>query len=165
MKSPISIICASALMATVSLGEVAAAPLSLNLPATASGGSDVVQVRDNVRWPRMRGGGGKWNGNGRYWQNGRNWKHSPTWRPGWGYRNGWNNYYNDGWYGGSGIYLGGGALLLGALVGSALANNNYRGVYGNSHVQWCANRYRSYSPRSDTYQPYNGPRRRCISPY
>lgn len=34
-----------------------------------------------------------------------------------------------------------------------------------AHVNWCLNRYRSYDPRSDTFQPYRGPRRRCNSPY
>ena len=52
------------------------------------------------------------------------------------------------------------------LIGSAIANNNYyRRSYGNNHVDWCLNRYRSYSVRTDTFQPYNGPRRRCNSPY
>jgi hypothetical protein len=32
-------------------------------------------------------------------------------------------------------------------------------------VRWCQNRYRSYRRSSDTFQPYNGPRRRCNSPY
>lgn len=34
-----------------------------------------------------------------------------------------------------------------------------------AHQQWCLNRWRSYDVRSDTYQPYNGPRRYCNSPY
>ena len=34
-----------------------------------------------------------------------------------------------------------------------------------SHVDWCAARYRSYDIRSDTYQPYHGPRRYCRSPF
>lgn len=42
-------------------------------------------------------------------------------------------------------------------------------VYGarvsQSHVNWCANRYRSYDYRSNTFQPYNGPRQTCYSPY
>ncbi len=35
----------------------------------------------------------------------------------------------------------------------------------NAHIDWCLDRYRSYSVRSDTYQPFNGRRRRCLSPY
>lgn len=34
-----------------------------------------------------------------------------------------------------------------------------------AHVDWCAARYRSYDVRTDTYQPYHGPRRYCWSPY
>jgi hypothetical protein len=32
-------------------------------------------------------------------------------------------------------------------------------------VQWCANRWRSYRATDNTYQPSNGPRRACVSPY
>jgi hypothetical protein len=35
----------------------------------------------------------------------------------------------------------------------------------SAHAQWCAERYRSYDVRSDTWQPYRGPRRQCRSPY
>ncbi|MBA3447878.1 MAG: BA14K family protein [Pseudaminobacter sp.] len=34
-----------------------------------------------------------------------------------------------------------------------------------SHRDWCAERYRSYSARDDSFQPYDGPRTRCVSPY
>lgn len=34
-----------------------------------------------------------------------------------------------------------------------------------AHVEWCAARYRSYDVRTDTFQPYHGPRRHCRSPY
>ncbi len=33
------------------------------------------------------------------------------------------------------------------------------------HVDWCYDRYRSYRESDNTYQPYNGPRRQCYSPY
>jgi hypothetical protein len=36
---------------------------------------------------------------------------------------------------------------------------------GNAHVNWCYNRYRSYRAWDNTFQPYNGPRRLCRSPY
>ncbi|MBV2142336.1 BA14K family protein [Falsochrobactrum sp. TDYN1] len=36
---------------------------------------------------------------------------------------------------------------------------------GNAHVRWCYNRYRSYRAYDNTYQPYNGPRRQCYSPF
>ncbi len=34
-----------------------------------------------------------------------------------------------------------------------------------SHRDWCLDRYRSYDGRTDTFQPYQGGRRQCISPY
>lgn len=34
-----------------------------------------------------------------------------------------------------------------------------------AHVRWCHNRYRSYRSSDNTFQPYNGPRRACVSPY
>lgn len=33
------------------------------------------------------------------------------------------------------------------------------------HVQWCISRYNSYRADDDTYQPYTGKRRHCVSPY
>ena len=33
------------------------------------------------------------------------------------------------------------------------------------HVAWCYDRWRSYREADNSYQPYNGPRRRCRSPY
>ena len=36
---------------------------------------------------------------------------------------------------------------------------------GSAHVRWCYDRYRSYREWDNTFQPYNGPRRQCISPY
>lgn len=33
------------------------------------------------------------------------------------------------------------------------------------HVEWCQDRYRSYRTSDNSFQPYNGPRRECVSPY
>lgn len=73
----------------------------------------------------------------------------PEYRP--GYRR-----YNDWWFPAS-------AFIAGALVGSAIANSPPSG--GNAHVSWCYDRYRSYRASDNTYQPYDGPRRQCYSPY
>jgi hypothetical protein len=35
----------------------------------------------------------------------------------------------------------------------------------DAHVAWCYSRYRSYRDWDNTFQPYNGPRRECRSPY
>ena len=57
-----------------------------------------------------------------------------------------------------------GGLIAGAIIGGAIANAP-RAYADNPHTRWCLNRYRSYDPRTDTFQPYNGPRQYCISPY
>jgi hypothetical protein len=35
----------------------------------------------------------------------------------------------------------------------------------SAHDRWCDQRYRSYSRTNKTFQPYNGPRKYCNSPY
>ncbi|MBU4529139.1 MAG: BA14K family protein [Hoeflea sp.] len=60
------------------------------------------------------------------------------------------------------------AFALGAIIGGALNNNNVivrPGSTNPQHVRWCNAKYRSYDVRSNTFQPYNGPRRECRSPY
>ncbi|NNJ77177.1 MAG: BA14K family protein [Anderseniella sp.] len=47
-------------------------------------------------------------------------------------------------------------------AGSAIANSADR---GDRHEEWCEDRYRSYRVWDNTFQPYNGPRKECISPY
>ena len=61
-----------------------------------------------------------------------------------------------------------GAFAAGAIIGGALnapvaPRRYYRA--GGSHASWCYARYRSYRAYDNTYQPYNGPRRQCSSPY
>ncbi|MEQ1405465.1 BA14K family protein [Neorhizobium sp. Rsf11] len=63
-----------------------------------------------------------------------------------------------------------GGLALGAIIGGALAQPRYappRRYYrgASAHTRWCYARYRSYRAYDNTFQPYHGPRRRCISPY
>ncbi|GAB4527200.1 MAG: hypothetical protein Tsb0019_29260 [Roseibium sp.] len=33
------------------------------------------------------------------------------------------------------------------------------------HAAWCENRFKSYNPYDNTYQPYSGPREQCWSPH
>lgn len=40
-----------------------------------------------------------------------------------------------------------------------------RVTLSQAHVQWCYNRYRSYRAGDNSFQPYNGPRQQCYSPY
>jgi hypothetical protein len=35
----------------------------------------------------------------------------------------------------------------------------------DAHEEWCYGTYRSYRAWDNTFQPHNGPRRRCNSPY
>jgi hypothetical protein len=55
------------------------------------------------------------------------------------------------------------AFAAGAVVTGAIANSRATG--GDAHVQWCYDRYRSYRASDNTFQPYNGGRRQCTSPY
>lgn len=36
---------------------------------------------------------------------------------------------------------------------------------GSAHIEWCYDRYRSYRASDNSWQPYDGPRRECNSPY
>lgn len=109
-------------------------------------------------WDR---GGRHWDRGGRHWDRGRDWDRGRHWR-------GDRRYYRhrdrgDAWAAGAA------GLVTGALIGGVIANSNNqpRRVIrsGGGHVEWCYNRYRSYRSSDNTYQPYNGPRRQCNSPY
>lgn len=59
------------------------------------------------------------------------------------------------------------AFIAGAIIGGALNQQppvRYQ-QRANPHFEWCYARYRSYRTSDNTFQPYNGPRRQCISPY
>lgn len=84
-----------------------------------------------------------------------------------GYYNGWRGYrerrrgyrYHDGWW------FPPTAFALGAIIGGATSRAAPQGSLSIQHVRWCEDRYRSYRASDDTFQPYDGPRRRCFSPY
>lgn len=71
--------------------------------------------------------------------------------------------HNDGWW----YPLA--AFGLGAAIIGGMAAQPPRPPVGvavpGSHVRWCQGRYRSYDVYSNTFQPYNGPRQVCVSPY
>ncbi len=96
---------------------------------------------------------------------------APAYRPGWygGYRG--YPYYRRGYRHYNGYWYPLAAFGAGAIIGGAIASQP-RYVepppatsVGSSHVAWCANRYRSYRAYDNTFQPYNGPRQQCYSPY
>ena len=85
------------------------------------------------------------------------------------HRNGWYNGhrgYRDrrpGYRYHNGYWFPLAAFAAGAIISGAMQQP--RPAYGGSHVAWCQNRWRSYRAYDNTYQPYNGPRRICVSPY
>ena len=88
-----------------------------------------------------------------YYRGHRGYRHH---RPGYRWYNGWwypaavfagGLYWNDYWpYYNDGYTYGASSSL-------------------SAHAQWCYGRYRSYRASDNTFQPYNGPRQQCQSPY
>jgi hypothetical protein len=104
-------------------------------------------------WPRHRYRPGYHAGFGAYprWHYGRRWYGYPRYR----------HHRHDG--------LGWAfALPFAFAAGAALASPGYGyygGYGGSAHVQWCASRYRSYNPRTNTWVGYSGRVYQCNSPY
>jgi hypothetical protein len=178
MKKFLSTLCATALTASVAITGVlpaGAAPVYVPKAPTVQPQSDVIQVQD-FRWKRrfnrnrfdndrfiFRRGGDFRRFEGR--RAFRRFDDGP--RVGWyrghrGYR-----YHRRGYRYHDGFWFPAAAFLTGAIIGGAIANSNtyYRGGGGSAHVEWCYDRYRSYRAYDNTFQPYNGPRRQCYSPY
>lgn len=66
----------------------------------------------------------------------------------------------------NGFWFPAGAFIAGLVIGGALDRMPTASVpAGSAHVRWCHNRWRSYDAYSNSYQPLNGPRRICVSPY
>lgn len=87
--------------------------------------------------------------NGRYYYNGHRGYRDK--RPGYRYHNGW--------------WFPAGAFIAGAIIGNAINGSTSARPSSSAHVDWCYNRYRSYRASDNTFQPYNGPRQQCYSPY
>ncbi|MDQ0559525.1 hypothetical protein QO004_001303 [Rhizobium mesoamericanum] len=98
-------------------------------------------------------------------------RYRPAYRPGWYggyrgypyYRSGYR-YYNGYWFPlaafGAGSVIGGAIVSQPTYVAPAPVPTLVSG-----HVAWCQARYRSYRVYDNTFQPYNGPRQQCVSPY
>lgn len=156
----------------LSIPTSTAAPTITPVRDSWAGGNDRQLYNENWRWRRS----GHWNGN-RHWNggnwnggnwNGGNWNGGGNWR--WRHRHYHDRYYDDG---ADAAILG---LGLGLGLGSMYNNYDYydappprryyrAGRLSSAHVQWCYNRYRSYRAWDNTFQPYNGPRQQCWSPY
>ena len=39
------------------------------------------------------------------------------------------------------------------------------GQLSPAHIEWCSRKFRSYRPETDSYTPYSGGSRPCVSPY
>lgn len=125
-----------------------ASAASLYVPQGQTASSDV----QNIAW---RGERRDWNrrqvqrrSDRRHWRGHRGYDH---YRP--GYRR-----HGDLWFPLA-------AFAAGAIISGAIANDRPPAYGGNSHVQYCYNRYKSYRASDNTFQPYNGPRQQCRSPY
>lgn len=75
-------------------------------------------------------------------------------------------YYRSGYREYNGFWFPAAAFVAGAIIGGSVGGGSTVVVPGgNAHVQWCYDRYRSYRASDNTFQPYDGPRRQCYSPY
>jgi len=135
-------------------------------PVTAAPVSDVTQVQ----YYRHYGPGPHYRPGGYYGPRPGYWG-----RPGYysGYRG--YRYHRPGYRFHEGYWYPLAAFGAGAIIGGAIAAPRYvepapAPVYRATginprHYEWCSARYRSYDSYSNTFQPYNGPRQTCVSPY
>jgi hypothetical protein len=92
-----------------------------------------------------------------------------------GYYNGHRGYreYRRGYRQYNGWWFPPAAFVAGAIIGGAIASQLpvaappvYAPVrLSAAHVNWCENRWKSYRVSDNSYQPLNGPRLACVSPY
>ncbi|MGP2493127.1 BA14K family protein [Mesorhizobium sp. PUT5] len=154
-----------------------------------AGGNDrggIWRNRGGWHGTAWRGGGGHWRGGGQFRGGGGEFRG--------GFRHGFRGgrfrgggFRGGGFYGGDDFGWAVPGLLFG--LGMGLPYGGYYGpdyygpgyYYGPSysvprrvyhvnrgvdaHEQWCYARYRSYRASDNTFQPNNGPRRQCRSPY
>lgn len=149
MRKVISAVCAAVFSVTAVLSVAPASAAPVRAPMKLEQASDVQQVQHRR---------GYYHYHGRPYYNGhRGYRYQ---------RPGWRSY--DGWW------FPPAAFITGAIVGGALAQPApvyrqpapvYRQPSGSAHVRWCYDRYRSYRAYDNTFQPYNGPRQQCYSPY
>ncbi len=160
MKSFVTLACAAA-VAITSFGATAASASSLGLaravPLAQSADANVV----DVQYRRDRGDRAE-----RRWHNRRGFYRDRNYS----YYNGYRGHRERraGYRQHNGYWFPAAAFVLGAIVGGAIANQPVRaapGRFGQAHVNWCASQYRSYRVSDNSFQPFNGPRRACVSPY
>jgi hypothetical protein len=174
------VVAMSALFAATPVVPAGAMPLPVPKvqPVAATGGDTTQLVRYDDRARPYVYRRNSWRGE-RGWRGDRGWRAERRWHGrdrnvGWrdrGDRYGWYRghrgyrYNRPGYRYHDGYWFPFAAFGAGALIGGAIANDRGYVGGGGSHVNWCENRYRSYRAYDNTFQPYNGPRRQCISPY
>jgi len=116
--------------------------------------------QQRLPWVRGRiGGGDRWDRGDRRWNN-RHFARD-------GYYNGHRGYRErrSGYRYHNGFWFPLAAFGAGALIGGAVSSAP-RASYGNSHVSWCEQRYKTYRASDNTYVANSrGERRICNSPY
>lgn len=164
--SPLKAGLAGICLATGITAAASAGPLPVSAPSVPASQPQVDLVRDgwagdapaSEEWRRWRNDrGGDWRGRDRNWR-GKDWRGRDDWR--WRQR----PHYRGDYWGGSGVYFG---LGLGVPTYRYVEPRRYYRTQrlSSAHVQWCYDRYRSYRASDNTFQPYNGPRQQCYSPY
>lgn len=95
------------------------------------------------------------------------------------HRRGFHRHRNHGWYHGhrgyrhhrhgyryyNGFWFPPAAFALGAIISSGPSRVVRPGYMNPNHIAWCHDRYRSYREYDNSWQPYEGSRRKCRSPY
>jgi hypothetical protein len=151
-----------ALAVTMAFAAPASAKLSLPNEESAVPATHFASGPGEVRYAQVVGAWGDGSSRRIYRGGGGHHRHHHG-----GYRRhgGWYGGYGPGWSSG-----GWGRPNIGIVVEIPIYPR-YRPVYrkayvgGSVHHGWCAQRYRSYRAWDNTFQPYNGPRRYCISPF
>ncbi|WP_353645524.1 BA14K family protein [Mesorhizobium sp. WSM2239] len=120
----------------------------------------ITLIQDGRAWRRHRGDRDRW-------RHRRHWRDGDRWRDRRHFRRDWRRYDRR-----PSIYLDFSIPAYRYYEPRYYAPRYYapRRVYrsgrlSSAHVQWCYDRYRSYRAYDNTFQPYNGPRRQCWSPY
>jgi hypothetical protein len=163
------------LQPNLSIPSSTAAPTITPVRDDWAGGNDR-WIGNDWRWRRHNG---NWNGGN--WDGGDNWRwrrHNGNWNgdDNWRWRHHRHHHSRDFDTGAAAVLGLGLGLGLGSIYNNGYYNNGYyvqpapRRYYrtqrlSSAHVQWCYDRYRSYRAWDNTFQPYNGPRQQCWSPY
>ena len=164
IKKYISTALLGAVISLPSMASTMAAPIHIPSPQNIIDTSNpVVEVRRRGGISRGRGArrGGFSRGRGGF-SRGRGARRGGFSRG----RGGFSGFNRGGiYYRGGGHYRSNNVVpyIVGGIIVGGVAYQSQ--AHYSQHVAWCDEKYRSYNVRTDSFQPYNGPRRRCNSPY